>query len=139
MATIIVSTGGPITSIQAAINSANPGDTIFIQNGVYNEQISIAGKTGLTIQGQSDAGVIIHTPVALLAQNATDATTGRLQDALISVSNSSNITIEHLTVDGADRGNDVAGGNDFVGIAVANSTGSITHVDVSGIRDALVG
>jgi hypothetical protein len=136
MATITVHAGG---SIQTAINSAANGDTIFIENGTYREQISIAGRTGLILQGQSDTGVIIKTPVALLAQNATDATTGRLQDALIAVSASSNITIENLKVDGADRGNDVAGGNDFVGIAVANSTGTIHDVDVSGIRDALVG
>src|SRR4051812_22640662 len=136
MATITVISGG---SIQAAINSANPGDTIFIQNGTYAEQISITGKTGLTIQGQSEAGVIITAPASIL-QNTSDATTGRLQDALIAVSNSTNITIENLKVDGADRGNTIAGGgggNDFVGIAVANSTGTIDHVDVSGIRDPL--
>src|SRR5215218_9030500 len=139
MATIIVSTGGPITSIQAAINAANPGDTIFIQNGTYNEQLSIVGKSNLTIQGQSETGVILHAPVALLQQNGVDAVNGRLQDAMIAVSNSTNITIKTLKIDGADRGNDVAGGNDFVGIAVANSTGTVDHVDVSGIRDALVG
>jgi pectin methylesterase-like acyl-CoA thioesterase len=83
MATITVHAGG---SIQAAINSASNGDTIFIENGVYNEQLSIAGRSGLILQGQSEAGVVIHAPVALLAQNATDATTGRLQDALIAVS-----------------------------------------------------
>ncbi|VIO77545.1 hypothetical protein [Bradyrhizobium ivorense] len=136
MATIIVHAG---SSIQAAINSASSGDTIFIENGTYSEQLSIAGKTGITLQGESEGGVIITAPVSLLQQNATDATTGRLQDALIAVSNSSNITIKDLSVDGAGRGNDVAGGNDFVGIAVANSTGTIDHVDVSGIRDALIG
>src|SRR5882757_330795 len=136
MATITVHAGD---SIQTAINSANPGDTIFIENGVYNEQLSIASKTNLTIQGQSEAGVVIHAPVAPLAQNAIDAVNGRSQDAIIAVSNSTNVIIENLKVDGADRGNDVAGGNDFVGIAVANSTGTIDHVDVSGIRDALVG
>ena len=93
----------------------------------------------MILQGESEAGVIITHRPRCSQQNAADATTGRLQDALISVSNSSNITIENLKVDGADRGNDVAGGNDFVGIAVANSTGTIDHVDVSGIRDALVG
>src|ERR1700736_183647 len=136
MATITVHAGG---SIQAAINSASNGDTIFIENGVYNEQISIAGRTGLTLQGQSEAGVVITAPLSIV-QNATDATTGRLQDALIAVSNSSNITIENLKVNGADSGNNIAGGgsgNDFVGIAIANSTGTVDHVDVSGIRDPL--
>ncbi|MBR0875485.1 hypothetical protein JQ633_34390, partial [Bradyrhizobium tropiciagri] len=136
MATITVHAGG---SIQAAIDSANNGDTIFIENGVYNEQVSIAGRVGLTLQGESEAGVVITSPASIV-QNAVDATTGRLQDALIAVSNSSNITIENVKIDGADRGNTIGGGgsgNDFVGIAVANSTGQIDHVDVTGIRDPL--
>ena len=139
MATITVHAGG---SIQAAINSAANGDTIFIENGTYHDQIEIAGRSNLIIQGESEAGVIITpngTSGTALEQNATDATTSRLQHAIIAVSNSTNITIENLKVDGADRGNDVVPGNDFVGIAAANSTGTIHGVDVSGIRDALVG
>ena len=138
MTTITVHAGG---SIQAAINSAANGDTIFIENGTYQDQIEISGRSNLIIHGESESGVIITaagTSGTALEQNATDATTSRLQHAIIAVSNSSNITIENLKVNGADRGNDVAGGNDFVGIAVANSTGTIDNVDVSGIRDALV-
>ena len=50
MATITVHAGG---SIQAAINSAANGDTIFIENGTYSDQIEISGRSNLIIHGES--------------------------------------------------------------------------------------
>ena len=50
MATITVSLGG---DIQAAINAANPGDTIDVQAGIYtNDFVSIAKN--LTLQAVGD-------------------------------------------------------------------------------------
>ncbi len=55
--TLVVSPG---MSIQTAINAASPGDTILIQNGTYDEALEVpAAKSDLTIQGESQAGVII--------------------------------------------------------------------------------
>ena len=35
---------GCLKTIQAAVNKANPGDTIKVQNGTYKEQVSIKGR-----------------------------------------------------------------------------------------------
>jgi parallel beta-helix repeat protein len=54
-ATIIVPDDYP--TVQAAINAANPGDTVFVRNGVYEEHIEI-NKT-ITLTGESNQNTII--------------------------------------------------------------------------------
>ena len=53
---------GVYTSIQAAINAAIPGDTVFVGNGTYNQNVALAD--GVNIEGQSRAGVIINGTVS---------------------------------------------------------------------------
>ena len=57
--TLYVGGIGPsnFTTIQAAVDSASPGDTIFVYNGTYHEQLIIA-KT-LTLVGENDSTTII--------------------------------------------------------------------------------
>ena len=59
------------TSIQAAIDAAVAGDTVLIANGDYTGNVTL--KSGVTLIGQSQAGVVIHgtmfTPAAF--DNAT--------------------------------------------------------------------
>ncbi|MCB0186852.1 MAG: hypothetical protein KDE31_21445, partial [Caldilineaceae bacterium] len=49
---------GNYCSIQAAINAATPGDTVFITDGTYVEKLTIYKP--LTLQGESRAGVLIN-------------------------------------------------------------------------------
>jgi parallel beta-helix repeat protein len=51
---VVVSEG---ESIQAAINSAAPGDTIFVKNGTYSEQILV--NKSVSLIGESILGVIL--------------------------------------------------------------------------------
>lgn len=46
------------SSIQHAINHANPGDTILIKTGVYKENL-IINKTGITLQGEDKYNTIL--------------------------------------------------------------------------------
>jgi hypothetical protein len=53
---------GVYTSIQAAIDAAHAGDTVYIGNGTYNQDFTIAN--GVNIEGQSEAGVIINGTIS---------------------------------------------------------------------------
>ena len=64
----------PGDSIQAAIDIAEPGDTILVEPGIYNEDANATGRFGLRIKtdnlrligkvkkGRGDAGKVILTP-----------------------------------------------------------------------------
>lgn len=54
-ATITVGASGcDYTTIQAAVDAANPGDTILVSSGVYGENVTV-DKSGLTIQSVDGA------------------------------------------------------------------------------------
>jgi len=59
-ATIVV---GPGQSIQAAVNQANPGDTVLIKAGVYHQTVQIR-KDGITLRGSGDfrGGTVLEPP-----------------------------------------------------------------------------
>ncbi len=53
---------GVYSSIQAAIDAAIPGDTVFVGNGTYNENVALVD--GVNVEGQSQAGVIINGTIS---------------------------------------------------------------------------
>jgi parallel beta helix pectate lyase-like protein len=88
-------------SIQAAVNAAQPGDTVQVQAGLYVEQVSIAGKNAAVwseasrILIQADPGapvgsVVLHGAIAQCAQGHAI----RLQQSRF-------VTIRGLTITGA--------------------------------------
>src|SRR5262249_54032609 len=69
--------------IQAAINAAAVGDSITVANGSYTENVTL--KSGVSITGASQAGVVIH---------GTMATPGSFD----------NVTVSNLTVQNVGDG-----------------------------------
>lgn len=131
---IVVGPWDSVKSIQQAINMAQPGQTIFIRNGVYNEAFSFnrSGAYGrpITIQGQSTAGVIINAGGRSLAFDGQYA---------------SNIVLKNVTIQNANNAfrmqnaavrtgpnwwvqDVVVQNNGGVGIEVAGSDSTFTNV-----------
>lgn len=84
--TVDDSGGANYTQIQDAIDNANEGDTIFVYNGIYYENIII--NKGLILQGENKDATILQ------ASHNTNA---------IRINNVANITITNMTIkDGGD-------------------------------------
>ncbi len=130
-------------SIQAAINAASDGDTIFIAAGTFREQVSVVGKD-LTITGAGNGvgGTVIESPdAASLVANATDSNATRpTKYAVVTVTADSNVTITGVKVDGRDQAGipSPPTNYDFLGIYVLNSDAHIDGVAVTG-TDELAG
>ena len=107
------------TSIQDAINAANPGSLIRVCPGTYHEQLSI--NKSLRIEGDNGAIVL---PGSMVAN--TSGSSGTPIAAAILVKDAAHVEIEGLIVDTANNGITECS-PDLIGILYQNSSGSIAH------------
>lgn len=134
---LVSKTSAEFSTIQSAVNAAGTDDTILVAAGTYTEQVVVSAKSGLHIEGSED-GVVIKAP-ADVVQNSTSSS-GRALNAVFTAVESTDITLENVTVDGADRANTVDGPSaNFVGVVYRNASGSVLDVDIKNIRDPLPG
>ncbi|MBC7344436.1 MAG: right-handed parallel beta-helix repeat-containing protein, partial [Clostridia bacterium] len=118
---ILVSTGGlanticvpqDYSTIQAAINAANSGDTIIVDAGTYTENLNITKS--VTISGVDKDSVILHPPysdygigVSGAGSNVTieniTIIAGNARHFLIHVSGVQNFTVQNVKIVGAGR------------------------------------
>ena len=93
---------GDFRTIQAAINSlptgAAPLPVVFIKNGTYREKVTIDGKPGLVLRGQSEAGVVITISQSNATFRCDPANAGRWDVATLNLRESPDVTLEKLTV-----------------------------------------
>jgi hypothetical protein len=115
----------PTGSIQAAIDAADPGDTIQVAAGVYVEQPLITKN--LTLAGAGST-TIIKAPATLVSRFTTSAA----QFPVLTVMNA-NATVRDLVIDGDGRGSSA---NKFSGIGYYNAGGAIVNTEIKGVRDA---
>lgn len=137
MATINVSNS---TELQDAITSANAGDTIVLAAGTYTQQLTINGKSDLTITAADGADVTLMAP-SDLAVNGYNDHYGDNVRAVVAVTNSTNINFSHITVNGAYAGDTTGGsnGDELSGIAFLNSSGGADHVTVTNVGNSTGG
>jgi nitrous oxidase accessory protein NosD len=107
------------TSIQDAINTANPGSLIRVCPGTYREQLFV--NKSLSIEGDNGAIVLPSNMVA----NATGSSGSPIAAAIL-VKDAANVEIEGLIVDTANSGVTECS-PDLIGILYQNSSGSIEH------------
>ncbi len=107
-------------TIMAAVNAAKPGDTIEICPALYPEQVLITKP--LTLQG-----IAINNVNRVLIQPAVMAPQGgAATEAVITVLNTRDVTIDNLAVDATNNG--VSGCTTPVAsIYFSDSSGDITH------------
>jgi Right handed beta helix region len=114
------------TTIQAAVNAVSPAGTVKVCPGTYPEQVLISGKN-LTLIGIGPTASVVVPPATGLVQNGTDfADYPVLGVAAQILVQNANVTISHLTVDGAGNGLEGCGGVNLLGIYYRASSGTIT-------------
>jgi len=108
-------------TIQAAINASSNGDTIMVAAGEY-EAFAVEGKANISIIGAEGATVT--------TANNFSIEVGPIEIAWVmaAVYESENIDIEGINFDGTE-----ISGEDVVGIAYVDSTGSIADLTVENI------
>ena len=69
---LVVSSAGPYTSIEAALDAASPGDTIVVRGGehpavVLDKRVTLRGEQGAVLDGGGDGDVVrIEVPGVVL-------------------------------------------------------------------------
>ncbi|GAB4307150.1 MAG: hypothetical protein Kow0097_07160 [Candidatus Bipolaricaulota bacterium] len=100
------------TTIQAAINAANPEDTIIVDAGTYIENLNITkavtisgvGKDSVTLQPASPGyGIGVSGAGSKVTIENITITAGNAQHFLIHVSGAENFTIQNVKIVGAGR------------------------------------
>lgn len=109
------------TRIQDAVDAAAPGSQIRVCKGTYVEQVSISKPLDL----EADSGAVLM-PASMQA-NASSLSSGRAIAAALLVSNTTNVTIRGLTLDGANNGISHCA-PDLMGIFFQDASGEIDRV-----------
>lgn len=115
------------TRIQDAVDAAAPGSQIRVCKGTYAEQVSISKPLDL----EADSGAVLM-PASVQA-NASSLSSGIAIAAALLVSNTANVTIRGLTLDGANNGISQCA-PDLMGIFFQNASGEIDRVAVRNFK-----
>ncbi len=106
-------------TIQEGINDALPGDTVFIYNGTYEEEIQVSSKENIIICGESQIGTILSGGISIQTDNITISNitiiNGFEHDSIHKIglflesdnSHISNITFQEISAEDGSDGSDL--------------------------------
>ncbi len=122
----------PGDDIQGALNNLNPGDVLELQNGTYNVDGLILGRSGtldnpIYIRGESQDGVVLSDPTGII----------------LYITDTSNIIIENMTLRGSGIDSSTTGKSRSRGIGFYNRTPNqnrvtIRNVTINGVDMGIV-
>lgn len=124
--------GGCLTTIQSAINNANPGDSVRVVQGTYNENLVIT-KNLVLEGGYQDQTLATRDPS--LYETIIN---GGGVDVVISITNNADVAVDGFTITGGDGSNNVyLSGGSYLdsgggGIFVREATAIIRNNVISG-------
>ncbi len=122
---------GTFRSINDALSFATDGGTVLINGGTYTEQVVINDIDNLTIRAVTGTTVNIVAP-ANVSPTGTKVS-GQVVEAVVTVVNSTNVTIQGIKVDGAHAGSSISANSDYSGVFFKNSSGGLVDVAVTGV------
>ncbi len=113
--------------VQEGVDAVADGGTVMVAAGTYEEQVEITKD--LTVSGGGGGGASVILSPDVLAKYFT---TSKDNYPIVYIHDTANVTLEHLTVDGAGKGND---NYRFYGIAFNNAGGTVDDCVITGIMD----
>jgi parallel beta-helix repeat protein len=128
---------GPGTPIQSAIDAATSGAVICISGGNYSEQLSIT--TPLTLEGLgTGANQTVIAPTSVTA-NSVSPDSGNAEAAIILVSDTTQVTITKLTINGSLASSSINNGcspPSYEGVLFSGASGSLTNSEIANLYQA---
>jgi nitrous oxidase accessory protein NosD len=127
-------------NIHSAVNASSAGGTVVVCPGTYPEQVVI--NKALTLRGVQNGtqnAAVVVVPIGGIVQNTTSLATGNPIAAQILVTETTDVSISNLTIDGANNLISSAGCTplNLIGLYYQNASGTVNHV--AAVNQALTG
>lgn len=114
------------SSVQAAVNAATMGSTVYLTAGTYTEQLTVSKN--LTITGAGSASTIVKAPSTTLVAGTAS------QTSIVEINSGATVTISGMNVTGP--GPSTCGSLNNGIFVVGTSTLNLSNSSVTDVRDS---
>ncbi|AEV32831.1 nitrous oxidase accessory protein [Owenweeksia hongkongensis DSM 17368] len=114
----------PYLTIQAAINAADAGDTIYVDAGAYTEQVEITKDVEIIGAGIGVTTILGSANMPLFFTTSGD------NYPIVYVHDADSVNIKDLTVDGDGKGNS---NYRYQGVGYSNAGGTLDNIEITSV------